>query len=235
MRIRSLRSFIGIALVGLTSGCVRESGEAVPDETRLGHDFFPLETGRFIEYDVVETQFSITGPPVTKWSQLREVIGTASTKASGALTYRLERFRRDTDAQPWRLDSVWTARREEDRAVRMEGNVSFVNLVFPTREGLRWNGNVLNDRGANEFHMRRFDEPATLSGQPYPRTLEVVQREDSSLVSLQRRLERYARGVGLIYWENTVVFYCNSATCLGKGQVDFGRQTVYRIRKHGKE
>lgn len=236
MRIKPLRSFIvAFAVVGLVVGCKREQEEAEPAATRQGHDFFPLETGRFVEYDVVETQHLLASSPVVKTSQLREVVKSVLTDASGQPAYRLERFRRDTDTQHWRLDSVWTARREAERAVKTEGNVAFVKLVFPTADGLRWNGNALNDRGRNEYRIRRHDEPATVNGQRFDRTLEVLQREDSSLVSLQRRLERYARGVGLVYWENTALFYCNSPGCLGKGTVDFGRQTVYRIRKHGKE
>lgn len=235
MRIRPLRSLIPVfAVLGLALRCAPDFKDPAPAEVRLGHDFFPLEIGQFIEYDVVETHYSLLSPPVTKTSQLREVVAATLTNASGQSAYRLERFRRDSDAQPWRLDSVWTARREPERAVKTEGNASFVKLIFPTADGQRWNGNALNDRGANEYQIRRFDQPTSLNGQNY-RTLEVVQREDSSLVSLERRLERYARGVGLIYQENTALFYCNSAACLGKGTVDFGRQTIYRIRKHGKE
>lgn len=236
MRFSTLHSFIVlVVLARIELGCTRDVDETEPSTTRIGHDFFPLETGRFIEYEVVETQYALAAPPATRTSWLREVVRERFTDATGRQAFRLERFRRATGAAPWRLDSVWTARLETGQAVKTEGNAPLVKLVFPAREGLRWNGNALNDRGMEECHIRRFDQPLTVANQSFPRTLEVVRREDSSLVALERRTERYARGVGLISWENTRLFYCMSAACLGKGRVDFGRQTIYRIRTHGKE
>lgn len=236
MRFSALRSFaLMIALAGIGLACTRELGETEPPETRLGHDFFPLETGRFVEYEVTETRYALAAPPVTRTSRLREVVREPFTDATGQPAFRLERLRRATDDDTWQPDSVWTARLEADRAVKTAGNGSFVKLIFPLREGIRWNGNALNDRGAEEYRIRRLDQAWQADNQPFSRTLEVVQREDSSLASLERRTERYARGVGLIFSENTQFFYCTSAACLGKGQVDFGRQTIYRIRTYGKE
>lgn len=236
MRLPAIRSLIlMLALTELASGCTRDWEETEPTAARTGHEFFPLETGRFIEYDVVEILHSLTSPPVTRRSQVREVVRQAFTDAEGQPAFRLERLRRSTTAEPWQLDSVWTARLETSRAVKTAGNVPVVKLVFPVRKDLRWNGNALNGRGAEEYRIRWYDQPLAVGQQFFARTLEVVQREDSSLVSLERRVERYARGVGLVESEDTRLFYCTSTACLGQGRVDFGRQLFYRIHRHGNE
>lgn len=235
MHLHVRPSFLRWFVVTTAWACSAHDPERESAAARLGHDFFPLETGRFAEYEVTETRYALAAPPVIRTSWLREVVKEPFTDATGRQAFRLERFRRATDDAPWQLDSVWTARLETDRAVKTEGNAARVKLVFPAREGLRWDGNALNDQGAEEYQIRRYDQPGAVGNQPFSRTLEVVQQEDSSLVALERRTERYARGVGLIFSENTQFFYCASAACLGKGRVDFGRQTIYRIRTHGNE
>lgn len=235
MRLPVRLSFLWWFVIFTTWACSGSEPEQEAAANRLEHDFFPLETGRFVEYEVTETQYALAAPPLIRTSWLREVVREPFTDATGQPAFRLERFRRATDDAPWQLDSVWAARLETNRVVKTEGNVARVKLVFPLREDLRWNGNALNDRGPQEYRVRRFDTPRRMGAFSFPRTLEVVQREDSSLVSLERRTERYARGVGLIESEDTRLFYCTSAACLGKGRVDFGRQTMHRIRTHGKE
>ncbi|MBC7893158.1 MAG: hypothetical protein H7Y12_13155 [Sphingobacteriaceae bacterium] len=238
MRFGPIGSFLlGLLGVGL-SACRPLEDSSVPtegNEARIGYDFFPLETGRFIEYDVQEIQYSLTTPPVVTTYQVRERVGEGFAQTEGITSYRLERFRRSEESQPWRLDSVYTQRRETTRALRTEHNVAYVKLIFPVIEGLRWNGNAFNANGPETYELRELDRPLRVGNQVFERTLTVVQRADSSLVSLQRRTEYYARGIGLIYRENTQFFYCNSPDCLGKGTVDFGTQLIYRIRTHGKE
>ncbi|MCY7352176.1 MAG: hypothetical protein LH606_16175 [Cytophagaceae bacterium] len=226
--------FLGFTGAGLWA-CRTPETTPISPETRLGHDFFPLETGRFVEYDVSEIQYSLVAVPTTMSYQLKEVTGEAFVNAEGLPSYRLERYRRGSAAQPWRLDSVWTARRETARAIRTENNIAYVKLFFPVQEGSRWNGNALNVYGKSEYEIRRLDQPLTINGQVFDRTLTVVQRADSSLVSLARRTEQYARTVGLIYKETTQLYYCNTPDCLGKGKIDFGTQKIYRVRAYGKE
>ncbi len=219
----------------ILAACTAPDGEPLPAEARLGHDFFPLERGRFVEYDVEEIRYALaTGPTVTTY-QVKETVDEGFADATGGTSYRLERFRRTTETQPWRLDSVYTARLETDRAVRTENGVALVKLAFPVANALRWNGNALNANGPDWYEIRHLGQPMALNGQVFGQTLTVVQQADSSLVGLKRRTERYARGVGLVYRESTEVFYCTSPACLGKGAIDFGQQTVYRIRTYGKE
>ncbi len=228
---------LGLLGVGL-SACRPLGDSPLPsegNEARIGYDFFPLETGRFIAYDVQETRYSLASVPVVSAYQVKERIGEAFTQTESIASYRLERFRRTSETQPWQLDSVYTVRRETIRAVRTEHNVAYIKLVFPVIEGLRWNGNVFNANGSETYELRKLDQPLRVGNLAFDRTLTVTQQADSSLVSLQRRTECYARSIGLIYRENTQLFYCNAPNCLGKGTIDFGTQLIYRIRTHGKE
>jgi hypothetical protein len=218
--------------VGFTA-CHAPEGETLPASVRQGHDFFPLETGRYVEYDVRETRYALATPPVTTTYQVRETTDAGFPDAEGNTTYRVMRYQRTDDRQRWQPDSVWTARRDADRALRTENNVTVVKLAFPVREGLRWNGNAFNANGAQWFEIQRLDQPISVGGQRFEQTLTVVQRVDSSLVGLHRTLEAYARRVGLVYREDTHLQYCTAPACLGRGRVDFGWQTMYTVRTYG--
>lgn len=228
-RLRLLLS--PFALLALLLGC--SPAGPVPDS--LGYAYFPLETGAFFLYDVTEKQLTLTGTPTTTQYQLREVVRERFEDATGQPAYRLERYRRGTAAQPWRIDSVWTARQTPEEAVRTENNLPYVKLIFPLSEGQTWDGNALNGRGPDAYTLRDLHRPQTVGAQRFERTLTVVQQNDSTLVSLDRRTEIYAEAIGLVYRERTQFFYCNAPDCLGQGKIDFGTQVIYRIKAHGKE
>jgi hypothetical protein len=229
--MRLICPLLSFFLLAALAGC----SPTEPRPEALGYAYFPLETGAFLEYDATETQYALTGPPTTRTYQIREVVGEAQPDATGAPTFRLERYRRAGDTQPWRIDSVWTARQTPELALRTENNLPFVKLIFPLAEGQRWDGNALNGRGPDPYELRELHRPRAVGAQTFDRTLTVVQQNDSTLVSLDRRTEIYAEAVGLVYRERTQFFYCNAPACLGQGRIDFGTQVIYRIRSYGKE
>lgn len=231
MPARFFSPFLLLALLTLLGGC----SPAEPTPEALGYAYFPLETGAFVVYDVTEKQIALTGTPTTTTYQLREVVREQFEDATGQPAYRLERYRRATTTQPWRIDSVWTARQTPEQAVRTENNLPYVKLIFPVSEGQTWNGNALNGRGNDVYTLENLDRPQTVGAQRFERTVTVIQQNDSTLVSLDRRTELYAETIGLIYRERTQFFYCNAPDCLGKGKIDFGTQVIYRINAHGKE
>lgn len=214
--------------------------ETTPNEPfDTGYDYFPLETGQFIIYDVTETNYSLTGLPTVKSYQIRELVTQPFTDLSGQESYRVERSSRDNEAQVWKLDSVWLAKRTIDQATRTENNLTFIKLNFPVRKGLRWNGNALNNLGGKEadkddYLIDDVSKSIKLGTQSFDKVVVIKQQDDSTLVNLDRRTEMYARSIGLIYKEITQLAYCYQQNCLGKGQVDFGIKKVQKIKSYGK-
>ncbi len=220
--------FVGFILVQ----CQSPATEPVTS----GYDYFPLETGRYIIYAVQENQYALHTAPIRRTYQLKEVIGSAYTDVTGQTAYRLMRYRRTSTSQPWLPDSIWSARLVNNEAIRTENGQDFVNLLFPVSNKLSWNGNRHNALGQNSYEVRNVGQSFHVLAEQFSETVTVVAQDDSTLVGQDKRIDVYARQVGLIYKERTSLQFCTAApACIGQNQIDYGTQQIYRIQTYGKE
>ena len=228
-----LGSFLSVLVMPLFIG----SCQPVSEPVSPGYDYFPLETGRYVIYDVNEDYYSLTATtPVQRAYQVKEVVGTAYADVTGRQAYRLLRYRRSAGNQPWQADSVWSARLVDEEAIRTENGLDFVKLRFPVSDRLRWNGNRHNAVGGDEYEIRNSGQPYRVSDKEFSETVTVVAQQDSTLLSQDKRLEVYARQVGLIYKQRIQLQYCASTpACIGNYQIDYGIRQVYHIHSFGRE
>ncbi|GAB2768557.1 hypothetical protein GCM10027275_08950 [Rhabdobacter roseus] len=209
-----------------------------PDRTTpdgAGYGYFPLETGRYVEYEVHEIRYAVASAPVETRYFVKEVCGQTFVSSTGQEQYRLERYRKNQLPQSWAIDSVWTVYRLPDRAVRVENNVPFVKLLFPVADRATWNGNLLNSLPAEDYQAQLQTEAVSYHELTFPRSLTVVQRYDSTLLTLDKRLEQYAPEVGLIYQESTSLVYCQDVNCIGEGIIESGVSRQMWVLRYGKE
>lgn len=221
-------------VLGLICGCQKQYDCGCVNPT-IGKDFFYPIVGQAVIYDVQETQYALTTVPTIKNYQLKEVLASILVETDGKEALRIERYRRENDSQKWAIDSVFLAKKEIDKALKTENNVTYVKLIFPVSEGLKWNGNAYNVLGDDSYELKKLNQPFQTNGQNFSKTLTVVQQNDSTLVDLKRRLEVYAEGIGMIYQEKTNVSYCNSGDCLGKGKIDFGTKYILKIKSYERQ
>ncbi|WP_338876840.1 hypothetical protein WBJ53_14400 [Spirosoma sp. SC4-14] len=201
-----------------------------------GTDYFPLETGRYTVYSVTEQQYGLNAVPVQRTYQIKEEIGASYQDVTGQPAFKLLRYRRAADNLPWQADSIWSIRQVNNEAIRTENGQDFVKLQFPISDNLTWNGNQLNALGEDAYLMRNTNQPYHVSDKEYDETVTVVAQDDSTLVSQDKRIEVYARQIGLIYKERVQLQFCSSSpSCIGTYQIDYGIRQVYRIQAYGKE
>ena len=208
-----------------------------PSETPLpdtGYSYFPLEVGRFVIYDVVETNYSLTSAANIKAYQLKESIASKFTDLSGQESYKIERSKRISATAAWQPDSIFTAQLTADKAVKTEGNQSYIKILFPVRKGQKWNGNLLNIQNTANYEIDDVAKSIKIGNTNFENVLSVKQKNDSSSVSLDKRSEFFAQNIGLIYKESTQVFYCYENACLGKGKIDYGTSKILKINSYGK-
>lgn len=231
MLVRFIALFLSLVQVWLLSGCQ----PSIPESTGPDYDYFPLETGRYCVYDVQQEQF-FAGSPIRQHYQLREVIGLPYTDATGQTTYRLMRYRRTDESQSWQADSVWAVRLINNEAIRSENGLDFVMLLFPVGSQLHWNGNGRNGREPDEYRTRNAGQTYHVLDKQFDKTVTVVAGNDSTLIAQDKRLDVFARQVGLVYRERTHLQFCTtSPACIGKNQIEYGTRYIYRIRTYGKE
>ncbi|MDO1447151.1 hypothetical protein Q0590_12855 [Rhodocytophaga aerolata] len=223
-----------LSIVWIVSSC--SSSTVEPDAARLGYTYFPLEEKSFAIYEVEETIYSLTSTPVTRNYQIKEVIAEQFRDLSNEEAFKVMRYSRQNTTADWELDSVWVAKRTANRAIRTENNRSFVKLIFPVEESQKWNGNVLNELGADEYEFSQVAKPFTIANQPYTSTATVMQVNDSSACNMKRVYEVYAQDIGLIYKEKILVDYRQTNNiCEGLGDIQAGVQLYQKLLNYGKE
>lgn len=223
-----IRSLVGIVFLGLLVSCDKEL--RFPAET--GYDFYPLEEGNFREFVVTETRYALARPPEITTYHLRETIGEKYTDANDQDVYRIERA--ILQGNHWQVDSIWIAWRTPDRVFRAENGLTFVKLIFPIRNNTSWDGNLFNSLGEQLYRMTRLDSAVVVDEEAFDKTVTVVQEYSSTLLSLRKTQEVYAKGIGLVGWERTSVNYCGTGDCIGKNIIDYGFSQKSIITTYGK-
>jgi hypothetical protein len=192
--------------------------------------------GSYIEYDVTEQEFLVGRSPQIRNYQLKERIEEQYKDISGQISFRIARFRRGDDKQSWLPDSTIVIKVSSNKIIRNEAGRDFVKIQFPLLEKATWNGNLYNNIGEDKYELKNVGAVYKIGNQTFPYTVTVLQQNDSTLVNQDKKIEIYAKEVGLIYKEKSVLQYCSSsAACVGKFQIDYGIKQVVRFRKLGKE
>ena len=226
--------FVGLFFAGLfcLTSC---QNNAKTEPLAFGYEFFPLEIGCYVIYDVTKTNYPSNQPIIRENYQLKEEVVDTFRSASKVKLYVLERYVRIDETKDWKIDSVWAASRTNNQAIRQENNISFVRLSFPLKDKLVWNGNFFNNNSREDYQIQDFNKPLIINKLNFPKTLKVQQVDDSSGVRLTRRSEIYAENVGIVSIDETQVFYKSDTQNIGKGIIDFGKIIKQRVIAFGKK
>jgi hypothetical protein len=188
-----------VVLAGvLGTACNRE---LPPDPIEL--EYFPVETGKYRVYEVRDTTFTTTDTVAGHYFKREEVSGTEQDALDRTI-YRLDNYRAEVTPEGtpgrWRYLQLWSMFRSEDWAERIEGNTRFVVLDFPLNQGKRWNGNIFNNNGAENFTILSRDTTVTFMGRTYTNCLLVRWRlVNDSRISELDTYEAYQRGIGKVF------------------------------------
>jgi hypothetical protein len=192
-------------------------------------DYYPLKKGLSLEYEVLEENYGVLSGKVEKKYFLKETVGDSVGKISETPIYKIERYKRQNNNENWKIDSVWTAYRLPDRAVKIENNTPFLKISFPVSDKKSWNGNAYNTLSAENYSLSVLKNAYSLANQSFDKGIEIIQKQDSSAVILLKKKEIYLPNIGLVYKENTNFSYCQSTpNCIGKGIVESGKRVVYK-------
>lgn len=211
-----------------------------------GPEFVPLRVGdyRIYQVDSVGTLINVS----TAYNfQLKEVVTDSFRNPTGGYTYILSRFKRANATSPWVPMPTWQARNDNREAVVVEGNTSFVKLVFPVSNQLSWNGNSYNNLegkdncGDNEnfdcdVYMCSMVVGSYAAGNnlTFENTVKVQEQDSPDLISVHDvRYAVYAKGVGLIERSVDFKIYCSKGACLGKGLIDKGWTYKWTLIEYG--
>lgn len=193
-----------------------------PKDITFGQSFYPIEEGRFQTFLVKQTRYALNETPVTVTYQLKEVIGDEFEGENGEKVNEVLRYVRLNGLEVFRLDSVFSVRKDENVVVKMEHNIPYVKVDFPVEEGKVWNGNLFNARPARNFLAQEVSAAKALGDNSFSNTFTVIESQDSSLVDKNLRYEVYADEVGMIYKRTEALIYCSQPDCFGQKIIERG-------------
>ena len=199
MNLSTLRCF-GIVVLCCIASCTEESLEPIP----YSYEYFPVEYGRYIIYDVDSVYHSDNDnnndDSVYSWHfQIKEKIDSSFIDGQGRTAQRVLRYRRDNSNDPWNFLSVWTQTRTDAAAYRFEENIVFHKLSFPVNSGVYWDGNDSNTLIEELYTYEDIHASRTFNAMPFDSTISVMQRNDDNFVEKIYGYEVYARDIGLVF------------------------------------
>ncbi len=227
MRFITLVVFVYLLFASCTDG------EQILEKVNLdfGYDYFPLEVGDYLIYEVDSVIYDPQGNFVavdTNTIQVREEIVAALESENGQTFYRIERSERDSVAMNWELTNVFSAYQTEQEAVRQEENLRFIKLVFPLETDKLWNANANFDENTNvsiagetlkmfqnwQTTVEDISPSVTIEGTEFEDVVTISLVNNENLIEYRFGKEQYAKNIGLIYRELWVLDTQNIADTL---------------------
>lgn len=245
MRFFALTRFVlllaGVAIVA--GGCSDERDPIPPPGPEAdGREYYPMEVGRFWEYEVVEHHWDFNTDSASTY-RIREEVDTVYTGAAGERVFHLVRYRQNgaDTLSVWRPDSARDIVLTAALVRRTANNVPTVELRFPVREGRGWDPNAYNAGDSTQRAYSAVDRPVTLqNGRTFERTLRVVDEPQVSAVENRQQESVYAWNLGCVYRRRTVLDYCNQSEVnqglcqLGSGYIVRGSEREEQLRRWGR-
>lgn len=211
-------------------GCEAEK----PRPLASGTEYFPLSKGQYQIYSVQEVHYLSGSEPLTLNYELMSVVADSFPSPDGQYIYVIHRSTRENASTAWQALDTWSVRKEDSRVTVSEGNTPFVKMIFPVREGTRWNGNTFNTLGDDEYELKSAGQPLEVNGMTFEKTATVEQERNEDLIVFRDvRSEVYAFGVGLVKKEIIQFHYCTDDACLGQQVIDEGIEMKMDIKEYG--
>ena len=195
MLIRVLNITLAALIAILIVSCKKDT-----NLTDFHEDYFPLNEGHFVVYDVVEINHDVDNAVQhdTMYYQLKTVIGDTVIDNLGRVARKYLRYTRVSSSDMWELKDVWTTILDGTLAELMEENQRIIKLVLPPTSNKKWNPNSFTVLPELEAYYVSIHKPKTLNSLVFDSTLTVEQEDFFSMVDYRRKYEVYAKNVGMV-------------------------------------
>ncbi|HEX2683545.1 MAG TPA: hypothetical protein VHL77_06415 [Ferruginibacter sp.] len=221
--MRNLSLYL-VAITALFFSACKKSTDVL--QTATVSEYAPLQVGKYIVYNLDSTVFINFGAKdtVIKY-QVKHEIDAQMTDNLGRPAFRVIRYIRKTPASAWASDNTFMAVLTDFSYEFVENNMRFLKLKGPIRDGYSWKGNSYIDTYSLNSTVKYLDDwdytydstnvPLTFGTFTLDSTLKVAQRDEvignpsdpNSYHEINYGVERYAKGIGMIYREFLHVEY----------------------------
>ena len=194
---QSYHKIIGLlTIVGLLMfSCKKEK-----DKVDFHFDYFGIEEGRFIEYDVVQITHDLKlNKHDTLNYRLKTKIGDTVVDNSGRVANKFYRSFFDTLFQDYIVKDAWTIIIDDFRGELVEENQRIIKMIFAPTRFKEWNINSFTDTFPEQLaYYQDIHKPKVINGFSFDSTVTVEIDSTFNLVQYKRKYDVYAKGIGLV-------------------------------------
>lgn len=193
-------AIFAICLLGVSMGmqsCVKNK---IEDYTLKSKEYYNYKSGNIRDYVLDSTSYDWASGKVLKFQfQVRERVISEYTDQSGRNVARLEQYISRDSGKIFEIYAVHTAYVESTGFQRVEENQRYQRLVTPITVKKKWNGNLYNNLGFQEYQYTGVSKPFVSAYNDFPDCVYVMQQNDSTFLFHDKMQEVYAKEVGLVY------------------------------------
>ena len=180
------------------TGCRKNQLEPKPND--VGFGYFPLEIGNTWIYQVDSVHFDAFAKSIDTFSFLvKQVVVDTVVDNQGVRSSVVEFFKTDSLSGAFKLDRTLTKRIVDYRAEVIDSNVRVINLVFPPTLYKYWDANAYNTKAKGEYEILEVADKEQIDTVDYTNVVHVVQRDETFKTLRNYGIEKYAKGVGMVY------------------------------------
>lgn len=180
--------------------------------------YSPLTVGKYITYQLDSLVFTNFGVNTeTRTYQAKYLVDAQITDNMGRPSYRIIRYLRKTAANAWAPDASFMATNTGNGLEFVENNLKYTKLRLPIRDAYTWKGNSFIDAYSINSELKYLNDwdytydsvnmASKVGNTTFDSTIRVSQRDEvigypeipSSYSEVNYGMEKYAKGVGLIY------------------------------------
>ncbi|MCE3296259.1 MAG: hypothetical protein K0R65_1973 [Crocinitomicaceae bacterium] len=202
------------------------------NEVDFHHEYFPLDEGTFAEYTVTRIYHDDASDiHDTTVYTLKTVIGDTVIDNEGRVARKMERYVFNTLLQEYKIQDVWMAIIDQERAELVEENQRKIKLVFAPSLTKEWDMNAFNSYDPVILYYKNIHKPFTAGSLDFEKTVTVEEDSTKNLIQYKRKFEVYAEGVGLVrkHYQDFSINNFNETLPVK------GEEIFYTIINYGKE
>lgn len=207
---RSLWIFLALAIL---SGCSTSTDTTFPTNSTTNlTDWYPTSKDFWAEYVIDSTMYLRDFQDTVTFirnSQFyhREEIRDTIIKEDSLVQWMVRAERKKLITDPYTLFRNYSLTKSPELILKNEDNIRFVKIQAPIRDGMKWLGNRFIDTSTTKIYegwnytYQNINKPFQVDAHRFDTTLTVIQIADSNAIEKKLVYEVYAKGVGLVYSE----------------------------------
>jgi hypothetical protein len=169
------------------------------DPPEFGFEYFGLEEGKFVRYEVTEIfhDAAVNVNDTNKYI-LKTLVGEPIIDNEGREANKVFRFSYDIETEELIDQRVWTGIIADSRGELVEENQRIIRLVFAITAAKTWNIHAFNTMEEERAEYNDLHLPKNIAGNQLDSTVTVKYEDFFSLVDYIVKYDIYAKHIGLV-------------------------------------